>query len=102
MEKTVYGTSSPACVGGGFPRGGMAHFSFLPFWSLPFSSFWRHWSLRCMPPIAFWWASWHLPVINYLGTATPHGAYWYAFFLAFTVAMTAMRVLIFKNSAHTE
>jgi membrane protease YdiL (CAAX protease family) len=40
------------------------------------------------------WASWHLPVINYLGTATPHGAYWYAFFLAFTVAMTAMRVLI--------
>jgi membrane protease YdiL (CAAX protease family) len=40
------------------------------------------------------WASWHLPVINYLGTATPHGAYWYAFFLAFTVAMTATRVLI--------
>src|SRR4029077_3340578 len=40
------------------------------------------------------WAVWHLPVINYLGTATPHAAYWYAFFLAFTVAMTAMRVLI--------
>ena len=40
------------------------------------------------------WASWHLPVINYLGSATPHGAYWYAFFLAFTVAMIAMRVLI--------
>jgi membrane protease YdiL (CAAX protease family) len=40
------------------------------------------------------WASWHLPVINYLGTATPHGTYWFAFFLSFTVAMTAMRVLI--------
>src|ERR1700693_4578876 len=40
------------------------------------------------------WALWHLPVINYLGTATPHGAYWYPFFLAFTVAMTAIRVLI--------
>ena len=40
------------------------------------------------------WASWHLPVINYLGSATPHGAYWYALFLAFTVAMIAMRVLI--------
>jgi len=40
------------------------------------------------------WSCWHLPVINYLGTATPHGAYWLPFFLAFTLAMTAMRVLI--------
>ena len=48
------------------------------------------------------WASWHLPVINYLGTATPHGAYWYAFFLAFTVAMTAMRVLICWIYTNTE
>jgi membrane protease YdiL (CAAX protease family) len=40
------------------------------------------------------WSFWHLPVINYLGTATPHGAYWFSFFLSFTLAMTAMRVLI--------
>ena len=40
------------------------------------------------------WALWHLPVINYLGTAVPHGAYWLPFFLAFSLAMTAMRVLI--------
>jgi membrane protease YdiL (CAAX protease family) len=40
------------------------------------------------------WALWHLPVIDYLGTAAPHGAYWLLFFLAFTVAMTAVRVLI--------
>jgi membrane protease YdiL (CAAX protease family) len=40
------------------------------------------------------WALWHLPVINYLGTATPHGAYWLPFFLAFSLAMTGMRVLI--------
>ncbi|HVP48828.1 MAG TPA: CPBP family intramembrane glutamic endopeptidase [Bryobacteraceae bacterium] len=40
------------------------------------------------------WGTWHLPIINYLGAATPHGAYWLAFFLAFTAAMTAMRVLI--------
>jgi membrane protease YdiL (CAAX protease family) len=40
------------------------------------------------------WAVWHLPVINYLGTATPHGAYWLPFFLAFSLAMTGMRVLI--------
>jgi membrane protease YdiL (CAAX protease family) len=40
------------------------------------------------------WAVWHLPVINYLGTSSPHGAYWLPFFLAFSLAMTAMRVLI--------
>jgi membrane protease YdiL (CAAX protease family) len=40
------------------------------------------------------WGTWHLPVIDYLGATTPHGAYWFPFFLAFTVAMTAMRVLI--------
>ena len=40
------------------------------------------------------WSVWHLPVIDYLGTATPHGTYWLPFFLAFTAAMTAMRVII--------
>lgn len=40
------------------------------------------------------WGAWHIPVIDYLGTSTPHGAYWFPFFLAFTAAMTAMRVLI--------
>jgi membrane protease YdiL (CAAX protease family) len=48
------------------------------------------------------WALWHLPVINYLGTATPHVGYWYAFFLAFTVAMIAMRVLICWIYTNTE
>ena len=40
------------------------------------------------------WGIWHLPVIDYLGTATPHRSYWFPFFLVFTAAMTAMRVLI--------
>jgi membrane protease YdiL (CAAX protease family) len=40
------------------------------------------------------WGAWHLPVINYLGTAAPHGRYWLPYFLAFTAAMTAMRVVI--------
>jgi len=40
------------------------------------------------------WGLWHLPVIDFLGTGTPHGRYLIAFFLAFTGAMTAMRVLI--------
>jgi uncharacterized protein len=40
------------------------------------------------------WAIWHLPVIDYLGTAVPHGASWFPFLLVFSQAMTAMRVLI--------
>jgi uncharacterized protein len=40
------------------------------------------------------WGTWHIPVIDYLGTATPHRAYWLQYFLAFTAAMTGMRVLI--------
>ena len=37
---------------------------------------------------------WHLPVIDYLGTATPHGRYLLPYFAVFIAAMTAMRVLI--------
>jgi membrane protease YdiL (CAAX protease family) len=44
--------------------------------------------------LGLFWGLWHLPVIDYIGTATPHGAYWWPFFLAFAAAMTAMRVLI--------
>jgi membrane protease YdiL (CAAX protease family) len=40
------------------------------------------------------WALWHVPVIDYLGTATPHGRWWMAYFLAFAGVITAMRVLI--------
>lgn len=48
------------------------------------------------------WGAWHLPVIDYLGTATPHGAYWFPYSCAFTLAMTAMRVLIGWIYANTE
>jgi membrane protease YdiL (CAAX protease family) len=40
------------------------------------------------------WSVWHAPVIDYLGTATPHGRFWLAYAAAFTAAMMAMRVLI--------
>ena len=40
------------------------------------------------------WGAWHLPVVDYLGAASPHGAYWFPFFLGFTGTITAMRVLI--------
>ena len=48
------------------------------------------------------WGIWHMPVIDYLGTATPHGAYWQRYFLAFIAAMTAMRVLISWIYANTK
>lgn len=48
------------------------------------------------------WGLWHLPVINFLGTAVPHGAYWFPFFLAFGAAMTAMRVLFAWLYTNTE
>lgn len=40
------------------------------------------------------WSAWHLPVVDFLGTAYPHGSFWLPFFLAFGTAMTAMRVVI--------
>ncbi len=48
------------------------------------------------------WGCWHIPVINYLGTAVPHGSYWFPYFLAFAAAMTAMRVLIAWLYSNTE
>jgi len=47
------------------------------------------------------WSLWHIPVVDYLGTATPHGRYWVPYFLAFMAAMTAMRVLICWTYVHT-
>jgi CAAX protease family protein len=44
--------------------------------------------------LGLFWGLWHLPAVNFLGTATPHGAYWFRYFLAFAAAMTAIRVLI--------
>jgi membrane protease YdiL (CAAX protease family) len=40
------------------------------------------------------WGLWHLPVVDSLGAAAPHGRYWLLFFGAFVIALTALRVLI--------
>jgi membrane protease YdiL (CAAX protease family) len=58
--------------------------------------------LRAAVLLGLFWGLWHVPVINFLGTAVPHGAYWLHFFVAFTAAMTAMRVLISWLYAHTQ
>jgi membrane protease YdiL (CAAX protease family) len=48
------------------------------------------------------WSIWHFPVIDFLGTASPHGRYLAAYFLAFTATMTAIRVLIAWSYVNTE
>jgi membrane protease YdiL (CAAX protease family) len=58
--------------------------------------------LRAAILLGLLWGLWHIPVINFLGTAVPHGSYWLHFFVAFTAAMTAMRVLISWSYAHTK
>jgi membrane protease YdiL (CAAX protease family) len=57
--------------------------------------------LKASVVLGLLWSVWHVPVIDYLGTATPHGTYWLPFFLAFTPAMTAMRVIIGWVYQHT-
>jgi len=48
------------------------------------------------------WGFWHLPVIDFLGTATPHGSHLLQYFFVFVAAMTAMRVLIAWLYTNTE
>jgi membrane protease YdiL (CAAX protease family) len=40
------------------------------------------------------WGLWHLPVIDFLGAASPHGDYLLPFALAFIAAMAAIRIII--------
>jgi membrane protease YdiL (CAAX protease family) len=40
------------------------------------------------------WGVWHLPVVDSLGAASPHGAWWPEFFATFVAVLVALRVLI--------
>ncbi len=44
--------------------------------------------------LGLFWGLWHAPVIDFFGSASPHGKALPAFFAAFIAAMAAMRVLI--------
>jgi membrane protease YdiL (CAAX protease family) len=48
------------------------------------------------------WSLWHLPVIDFLGTASPHREWWFAYFLSFAAVMTAMRVIIVWSYCNTQ
>ena len=40
------------------------------------------------------WGIWHLPVIDFLGAASPHGKYLIPFMIAFILALMAVRMII--------
>jgi membrane protease YdiL (CAAX protease family) len=44
--------------------------------------------------LGLFWGLWHAPVIDFLGSASPHGKALPAFFVVFVAAMAAMRVLM--------
>jgi len=48
------------------------------------------------------WGLWHLPVVDSLGSASPHGPAWPAFFGAFVALVAGLRVLICWIYSHTE
>jgi membrane protease YdiL (CAAX protease family) len=54
----------------------------------------KHSALAAGIVLGVLWGLWHAPVVDYLGAAVPHGAYWLPFFLSFVAIVAAMRVLI--------
>lgn len=47
------------------------------------------------------WGLWHLPVVDSLRAASPHGRYWPECFAAFIAVLAAIRVLIAWTYVHT-
>ena len=54
----------------------------------------RHGALAGSLILGVLWGLWHLPVVDYLGAASPHGVYWLPYFLAFVAILVPIRVLI--------
>lgn len=61
----------------------------------------RYSFLKASIILGIMWGLWHLPVIDFLGAASPHGYYLFPFGLSFIAAMTAVRVLICWIYTHT-
>ncbi len=74
------------CAAGFFEEIGWTAFAF-PAMRL------RHSAIGAAISLGLLWGLWHAPVIDYLGSATPHGDYWLPFLLAFAAAMTAMTAM---------
>jgi len=50
--------------------------------------------LRSAVTLGLGWALWHLPAIDFLGAARPHGRYLPVFFISFAGVLVAVRLLI--------
>lgn len=74
-------------VAGGFEEIGWTGFAY-PRMSARFGA------LRGALLLGVLWGIWHLPVVDSLGAASPHGRYLPEFFAAFVAAMVGIRVLI--------
>lgn len=62
----------------------------------------RFGAMRAAAVLGVLWGLWHLPVIDSLGAAAPHGAAWLPFVAAFIAVVTAMRMLIGWIYVHSE
>jgi uncharacterized protein len=83
----------------GVPAGWLEEIGWMGF-AFPRMS--RIWSpLFAAMVLGLLWSLWHLPVIDYLGSASPHGAHQLDYFLAFACAMTAIRVVMAWLYANT-
>jgi membrane protease YdiL (CAAX protease family) len=54
----------------------------------------RFGALRGSLLLGLLWGLWHLPVVDSLGVASPHGPAWLPFFASFVLAVMAVRLLI--------
>ena len=54
----------------------------------------RFGSVRGALLLGLMWGGWHLPVVDSLGVASPHGAAWQAFFASFILLAMAVRMVI--------
>ena len=61
----------------------------------------RHGWLPAALLLGVLWGVWHLPVVDSLGAASPHGRYWPEFFAAFVVTLVGLRALIAWAYART-
>ncbi|MBO0888698.1 CPBP family intramembrane metalloprotease [Candidatus Bathyarchaeota archaeon] len=52
--------------------------------------------------LGMFWGLWHAPVVDFLGAAYPHGAFWLPFYLSFIAIVMAVRVLIVTLYSNTE
>ena len=80
----------------GIPAGLLAGFTEEIGWSgFAYPRMSAHWGARtgaCL--LGLLWGLWHLPIVDSLGAASPHGAWWPAFFAAFILLVSGLRVLI--------